>query len=79
MTNQIEPSVIPAPVGLTVVYEDGHSYPIVAFKTGGEYGELTPMCLNERGTVAVVQEPPAIGVSADWVPAYTVPLQIADT
>jgi len=72
------PAFIPAPAGLTLVFEDGRVFPIVGFEYGSgsnatlylnEFGDLTSFDKNKTG-IAV-----PVGMSAAWVPEFFVPIE----
>lgn len=68
---------IPAPAGLTLVFEDGRAFPIIGFEYGSErnatlylneFGDLTSYDKDKTGCAVPV------GMSAAWVPEFFVPL-----
>ncbi|WP_155943982.1 hypothetical protein [Mycobacterium sp. 360MFTsu5.1] len=73
MTDEVPTAVIPAPHGLTLMYEDGRVFPIVAFNRYTDR-DSTILYLNENRRLTETNEPPAIGMSEAWIPTHGVPI-----
>ena len=85
MTENTPAAFIPAPAGLTLVFEDGKGFPIVGFEYGSERNATLYLDLNDTGVLKKfdpIKSGTAGGVkvqtSAAWLPEYFVPTRILE-
>lgn len=75
MADEKTVTVIPAPLGLTVIDAEGLSFPIVALQVDGD--EVIPLYLTDQGGVRPVF-PGQFAMSDAWTPSAAVPYQVPE-